>query len=43
VLGSVALREVLFLIGLAPGIWVLQRTTGAVSEMASMIRGAIRR
>jgi O-antigen/teichoic acid export membrane protein len=42
VIGTVALREVAFLIGLAPGLWLLERTTGAVSEMVSMLRGAAR-
>ena len=42
VIGTVALREVVFMIGLLPGLWVLQRTTGAVSEMVSMLRGAAR-
>ena len=36
VLRTVALREVLFVVLLLPGTWVLQRTTGAVTEIRNL-------
>ncbi len=39
---TVVLREVVFLLALLPGVWLLQRTTGAVGEVAGMIRKAVR-
>jgi O-antigen/teichoic acid export membrane protein len=42
VLLTVILREALFLVALLPGIWFLQRTTGAVGEVAEMIRKAVK-
>ncbi len=41
-IATVALREAALLLALAPGVWILERATGAVSEMASMLRGAAR-
>jgi len=42
VLFDVIVREVVFLIALLPGVWLLQRTTGAVGEVAGMIRKAVK-